>query len=306
LASGKPAHVENRFDLDHIISLRHESNSLMSKHWFVVDWNCCLGAGGEGEVFLGRSLETFELCAIKVSALLDRKCAAEQLERELDRLMRVAGEGVVGLVAWNLEAARPFLVFELAKAGTLADEMKQLKRQARVYHPTRALERTREVLAALAHVHAHGLIHRDVKPANLLRFGNALKLTDFGTGRSMGSVRPEALESQGFVGTRLYAAPEQLQGQEVDERSDLYAAGCILHEMLTGVVPRATGPRLRKYPHALILAQLDELVACLLHEDPARRPQNAADAIARVDSVLESYRYARRVWMDLGLGRSPY
>jgi serine/threonine-protein kinase len=278
----------------------------MSKHWFVVDWNCCLGAGGEGEVFLGRSLETFELCAIKVSTLLDQKSAAEQLKRELDRLMRVAGEGVVGLVAWNLDAARPFLVFELAKAGTLADEMKQLRKQNRVYHPTRALERIREVLAALAHVHAHGLVHRDVKPANLLRFGTALKLTDFGTGRSMPRARTEALESQGFFGTRLYAAPEQQRGEEVDERSDLYAVGCILHEMLTGTVPSFTTRRVRKYPHALVLPELDRLVECLLRENPVYRPANAVEALRRVDSVLEVYRAARTMWNDLGLGQSPY
>lgn len=278
----------------------------MPKRWFVVDWDCCLGAGGEGEVFLGRSLETFELCAVKVSTLLDSRSAAEHLRRELDGLTRVAGDGVVGLVAWNLEAPRPFLIFELAKAGTLADEMKQLRQLGRSYHPSRALERIREVLTALANVHAHGFIHRDVKPANLLRFGTALKLTDFGSGRLMGSGTEGVLEDQGFVGTRLYAAPEQLRGEGADERSDLYAAGCILHEMLTGGVPRRAGQRSRKYSSALVLPELDELIASLLAEEPDGRPATALAAIARVDSVLDAYRMARAVWNDLGLGQSPY
>jgi serine/threonine-protein kinase len=160
-------------------------------------------------------------------------------------------------------------------------------------------------LAALGHVHTHGLVHRDVKPANLLRFGPALKLTDFGTGCSIGDSGAQALQSQGFVGTRLYASPEQLRGEQVDERSDLYAVGCILHEMLTGVVP-ARGQRARKYPHALILPELDALVASLLDESPERRPCNAMDAARRVDGVLETYRSARKLWMDLELGPSPY
>jgi serine/threonine-protein kinase len=281
------------------------NNERMTQHWFVVDWNCCLGAGGEGEVFLGRSLESFELCAIKVSTLLDRESAAAQLKSELDRVARVAGDGVVGLVAWNLDAPRPFLVFELAKAGTLADEMKRVCEKEGVYHPTRALERVREVLSALGHVHTHGLVHRDVKPANLLRFGPALKLTDFGTGCSIGDGATEAVQSQGFVGTRLYASPEQLRGEQVDERSDLYAVGCILHEMLTGVVP-ARGQRVRRYPHALILPELDALLASLLDECPECRPCSAVDAARRVDGVLETYRSARQLWMELELGPSPY
>src|SRR5512139_937650 len=131
----------------------------MGPHWFVVDWQRCLGGGGEGEVFLGRNLETWELCAVKVSAYLDVAAAREQLARELERCSRAAGDGVVGLVAWNLEAPRPFLVFELARAGTLADEMGVLRREGRTYHPVQALLRIREVLTALAHVHARGLLH---------------------------------------------------------------------------------------------------------------------------------------------------
>lgn len=297
----------DRFALDRKRSFGHENDDrLMSRpHWFVVDWNHCLGGGGEGEVFLGRSLETFELCAIKVSTLIDRKSAAEQLERELDRLLRVAGEGVVGLVAWNLDAPRPFLVFELAKAGTLADEIERVQKEERVYHPARALERIAELLSALAHVHTNGLIHRDVKPANVLRFGSALKLTDFGTGCSKDADGTQALQTETFVGTRLYASPEQLRGEIVDERSDIYAVGCILHEMLTGVVP-AAGRRVRRYPNALVLPELDALVASMLAENPEHRPCSAADAKQRVDSVLESYRSARKVWSDLGLGPSPY
>jgi serine/threonine protein kinase len=278
----------------------------MSSHWFLVDWECCLGAGGEGEVFMGRSLETRRLYAIKVSACTDPAHARVQLSHELDRWRRAAGEGVVGLVAWSLDAPRPFLVFELAHAGTLADEMRGLEQQGRVYHPVRALERIRGLLVALSHVHARGLVHRDVKPANLLRFGRALKLTDFGTGCSLSP--SETAPCEIFAGTRAYAAPEQLRGEGVDHRSDLFAVGCILHEMLTGRPARPTHnqPLVGQYPHALVLPELHYLVASLVAEHKSQRPATATAAIERVDSVLESYAMARRVWQQLGLGPSPY
>lgn len=274
-------------------------------HLFLIDWSCCLGAGGEGEVFLGRSVKSSELFAIKVSTSLDRESARKQLAGELERCNRAAGAGAVGLVAWNLDAERPFLVFELARAGSLADEMRELQDDGRVYHPVRALQRIREVLMALAHVHARGLVHRDVKPANLLRFEQSIKLADFGTGRSL--LRPRGDETQAFVGTRLYAAPEQSRGERVDERADLYAAGCILYEMLTGSLPEpGRNHALEGYPNLLIIPELDALMRALLHADRRRRPASAADAIRQVDRTLESYARARRVWEHLGLGPSPY
>lgn len=277
----------------------------MTKHWFLVDWETCLGAGGEGQVYLARSLTSGELCAIKVSTYLDPEVARDQLAQELDRWTRASGEGVVGLVAWNLDAPRPFLVFEFARAGTLADEMTAMRERQQVYHPVFALRRIRQVLVALSHVHGRGLVHRDVKPANLLRFGNALKLTDFGTGRSLCPSRGFATEE--FVGTRAYAAPEQIDQGRADERSDLYAVGCVLHEMLTGSLPSSKpGLQSARYPHVLVLPELDNLLSSLLDPCIANRPTNAVEAIRRVDTILSSYTTARRVWKQLGLGPSPY
>jgi len=284
----------------------------MAKQWFLVDWECCVGAGGEGEVFLARSANTWELCAVKVSTSLDRREASRQLEAELEQCSRAAGSGAVGLVAWNLDAKRPFLVFEFAHAGSLADEMREVRNGGEVYHPARALDRIRGVLSSLAAVHARGLVHRDVKPGNLLRFGDALRLADFGAAAS------DALPTEAFVGTRMYASPEQLRGEPSDERADLYAVGCILHEMLTGSVPRPaesadtgsgkTSPSrtLVRYPNLLVLPELDQLVGSLLDEQPVRRPPTATIALRRVDAVRRAYSSARSIWKTLGLGPSPY
>jgi serine/threonine-protein kinase len=275
----------------------------VKRQLFVVDWQRCLGAGGEGEVYLARAMDTAELYAVKVSSLLDPVAAAEHLRAERDRCLVASGEGAVGLVAWNLGDKRPFLVFEFAHAGTLADEMSELRESGRVYHPVQALLRIREVLAALVCVHGRGLIHRDVKPANLLRFGTAVKFTDFGSGLAVGDSKP--LETEAFIGTRMYAAPEQRRGEAVDERADLYAVGCILYEMLCGVA-FDRGSCSRAYPNALVLPELDRFVSALLAADPDRRPTDGADAVRRVDRILAAYARARSVWGQLGLGPSPY
>jgi serine/threonine protein kinase len=277
----------------------------MTKHWFLVDWDCCLGAGGEGEVYLARSVPGGELCAVKVSTSIEREVARDQLGQELERWRRAAGDGVVGLVAWNLEAERPFLVLEFARAGTLADEMAAMRERRQLYHPVHALRRIREVLSALSQVHGRGLVHRDVKPANLLRFGDSIKLTDFGSGKSVDHHGELATEE--FVGTRAYAAPEQLNKRRADIRSDLFAVGCILHEMLTGSLPatEAATPITRS-PHLLVLPELDLLVSSLLDPCIENRPHDATDAIRRIDAIVNSYTIARGVWKRLGLGESPY
>jgi serine/threonine protein kinase len=251
-------------------------------------------------------VETRELCAIKFSVCLDRASACEQLASELDRCTRAASEGAVGLLGWNLEAEQPFLVFELAHAGTLGDELEDVRGRGRVYHPARALERIREVLVAIKHVHARGLIHRDVKPANLLRFDSGIKLTDFGTGRSI--ERPPEHHTQAFVGTRMYAAPEQRSGRGVDERADLYAVGCILHEMLTGRVPEPHEAPLpaERYPTPLVLPALHELLHSLLAAEKELRPASAEAALEGVDEALGAYATARRAWTGSNLGPCPY
>jgi serine/threonine protein kinase len=280
----------------------------VSASWFVVDWQCCLGGGTDGEVFLGRAIDSWELCAIKVSSQTDRERAREELGRELAHSRRASGDGVVGLIAWNLDAERPFLVFELARAGSLADEVMSLRQRGCVYHPVRALERVRAILWALAKVHERGILHRDVKPANLLRFGDQLKVCDFGTGRDAAAEMKTPDASEGFVGTRDYAAPEQVRGDLMDARSDLYAVGCILYEMLTGRIANraATAAVSPSYPNALVLPELDRLVRRLLAAEPSARPRDASHAMSLVDSVLASYATARQTWQSLGLGDCPY
>jgi serine/threonine-protein kinase len=181
-----------------------------------------------------------------------------------------------------------------------------LRERGCVYHPVRALERVRAILWALAKVHDRGIVHCDVKPANLLRFGDDVKVCDFGTGREAEPAATEA--NEGFVGTRDYAAPEQVRGEGMDARSDLYAVGCILYEMLTGEIAnrKRTEAVSPTYPNALVLPELDRLVRRFLAPDRSSRPRDAMQAMGLVDSVLASYAAARQTWLSLGLGECPY
>jgi ABC-type oligopeptide transport system substrate-binding subunit/DNA-binding SARP family transcriptional activator len=153
----------------------------------------------------------------------------------------------------------------------------------------------RQVCAALAHAHAHGIIHRDVKPENvLLAPDGTVKLTDFSLARPMAS----RITSEGaIIGTVFYLAPELALGQEFDGRADLYALGVMLYELTTGQLPFTADnpmavisqhlhapvvpPRARK---ADIPPALDTLIVRLLSKDPAGRPASAVEALQILDS----------------------
>jgi eukaryotic-like serine/threonine-protein kinase len=186
-----------------------------------------------------------------------------------------------------------------------------------VVGPQRALPIVRQILDALAHAHAMGVIHRDVKPENImLADGGApdgadlVKMLDFGVAKLMHdtafALGESKLTSTGFacIGTPLYIAPESVLGLAVDGRADLYAVGAILFEMLTGAPPfdaeeaeallrlhtAAPVPSLRdRAPDASITPQLEFVIANALAKKPEHRFVSAADMAAAVDAALRSY-----------------
>lgn len=163
-----------------------------------------------------------------------------------------------------------------------------------------ALRIFREVLDALAHAHSHGLVHRDVKPENVLLMGDHALVADFGIARAVTAARPGSLTTAGMViGTPEYMAPEQAAGDpSVDQRADIYAAGVLAYEMLSGATPFAGGtpqqvmaahltrdpePIARRRPG--ILPGVDELVMRCLEKRPADRWQSVEDVLRRLDAV---------------------
>lgn len=214
--------------------------------------------------------------------------AAARFEREVAIVAALAHENVVGHVSHGTAAdGTPYLAMEWVDGEDLAA---RLARGALGVPDTIAL--ARGIAAALAAAHARAIVHRDVKPSNVLLDGGracAPKLADFGVARVLGAAT--ALTGTGdLVGTPSYMAPELVRGQkDTDSLVDVFALGCVMHHCLAGRPPFegsdvriiwakivfAEAPRLRKLRDD-VPPKLEALVAAMLHKDPTQRPQSAA------------------------------
>ncbi|MGZ4474528.1 MAG: Stk1 family PASTA domain-containing Ser/Thr kinase [Nocardioides sp.] len=140
----------------------------------------------------------------------------------------VAGDHAGGAVA------QPYIVMEYVAGRTLRD----ILREGRKILPERALEITSDVLSALDYSHRAGIIHRDIKPGNvMLTPSGDVKVMDFGIARAIADSHQTMTQTAAVVGTAQYLSPEQARGETVDSRSDVYSAGCLLYELLTGRPP---------------------------------------------------------------------
>jgi serine/threonine protein kinase len=260
-------------------------------------WQHELGSGGEGAVYLGQFTDG-EWCAIKAPgpSLLQllhipafRAYVQQQMSKEYYRHRQVRGNRHVRLLGVCLDAPVPFIALELATNGTLRREMRTVFARGYVYPPLRALRRTIDMLAALEDAHASGILHRDVKPDNFLLFGDTVKLADFGVGRTL--LRPTRMQTQAFVGTPLYAAPEQLLMGRLDARTDIYSVGVILYEMLMGDVPPLEARMFRRPSHRFsnVTNKLEHFLARLLAVNPEQRPASAHLARQEAEFVMLEY-----------------
>ena len=189
-----------------------------------------LGDGGEARVHLAVCVQSGTYCAIKIPHVPWHPLSRELLAREAIRRIQVQGPRVVNVLDWGFDGSTPFIAIEFADQGTLQHEFDDFRARNEVYHPRTALMRIREILLALADIHDRNVIHRDVKPENICFFSNGdVALNGFGIGRTL--TRPYDLQTRGFVGTQVYASPEQKLQLPVDHRADLYSAGVILYEM---------------------------------------------------------------------------
>lgn len=240
-----------------------------------------IGSGGMGDVF--RALDT----------RLDRKVAikictsrfSERFEREAKVLSALNHPNVCTL----FDVGPDYLVMELIDGETLAARIDR----GALTRPDTARYGA-QIADALAEAHRAGIVHRDLKPHNVMLTRHGVKVLDFGIAKR---TRDDALTQTGAViGTAAYLAPEQLAGEQATERSDLYALGVVLHEMLTGQRPPpgasaakiatgTTGTGVRRSPSAL-----DTLVARLLETDPARRPESAALVAEELRSLAATRR----------------
>ncbi|MEX2212432.1 MAG: Stk1 family PASTA domain-containing Ser/Thr kinase [Gaiellaceae bacterium] len=245
-----------------------------------------LGAGGMATVYLAEDQELGRRVAIKI--LNERHANDDQF---VERFRREA-KNAAGLSHANIVS-----IFDRGEAeGTYYIAMEHLQGRnlkeliaARGPAPVPiAVEITRHVLAALGHAHKNGIVHRDIKPHNIMvDEDRRVKVTDFGIARAGAS---QMTEAGSIVGTAQYLSPEQARGSGVDQRSDLYSVGVVLYELLTGKVPftgespveiamkhlSETPPPPSELKEGLP-EELDLVVMRALAKDPARRYQSAAE-----------------------------
>lgn len=223
-----------------------------------------------------------------VAAKLLRQRDAEALLRFVrEQSLRVVNPHVVPPIGWAAEDHDVLLTMDLVNGGTVA----QLLQDYGGLPVAFAAQLIDQLLDALAAVHASGLVHRDVKPGNLLLEPTGdgppfLRLGDFGVAVVLG--RPRLTELGLIVGTPGYVAPEMWLGADPDPRQDLFAVGVVARQVLTGQRPPATGPLPMDTRPLGVPEELWEWVGRLTDHRPEQRPPTAADARAGLRSVMSA------------------
>lgn len=259
-----------------------------------------LGAGGMGAVYAGTDVETGFAVALKVLTLHHRADLLRRFEREARLLARVRHPNVVSILAFvTLDDGAPCIVMERVEG----EGLDLVLRREGGLEWTDAVTLALGVLAGLEAIHDQGILHRDLKPSNVLVAPGSPpvpRLIDLGVARTEGADATRLTRDGALIGTPTYMSPEQVLGQAVDRRSDIYAVGLLIHELLTGQVPFGdaslsgalrrvsapipplVAPRGRpEIPPALDAAVRDTLTA-----DPAGRPASAAALRQRLENLL--------------------
>jgi eukaryotic-like serine/threonine-protein kinase len=242
-----------------------------------------LGGGGMAVVYLARDGELGRPVAVKVLAehLADDAELRDRFLREGRLAARLSHPNVVRVYDAGEQEGRPYIVMECVEGESLAETV---RREGRL-DPDRVAELGVQACAGLEHAHRAGLVHRDVKPANLLLTSDGmLKVADFGIAHAVGGTRVTAVGT--VLGTAAYLSPEQAFGEQVTPASDLYSLGACLYELLAGQPPygyetigelfsrREAGPppRLEAAPR-----ELETAIMRCLERDPRDRPASAAE-----------------------------
>jgi serine/threonine protein kinase len=249
-----------------------------------------LGAGGFAVVFLVRDLSLKRSLAVKVLSpdLITSKTVLERFKREAETVAQLSHPNIVPLHFIGQKDDLLYLAMACVDGGSVADRLEK-EGPLPIADASRIIA---EVASALAHAHKRGVIHRDIKPQNVLLDGDSGRalVTDFGIARTADS----SLTATGmFVGTPTYLAPEQVTGEPSDHRADIYALGVMAYEILGGKPP-FDGPtptailmkRLAGPPEPLMNvradtpAELQRIVDACLASDPEQRFQSASDIVA--------------------------
>jgi eukaryotic-like serine/threonine-protein kinase len=287
-----------------------------------------LGFGGMSEVHLARDVRLHRDVAVKVlRADLARDPGSYlRFRREAQNAASLNHPAIVAVydtgVAETATGAVPYIVMEYIDGITLRDTI----RDDGPMEPVHAIEVIADACQALSFSHQHGIIHRDVKPANIMiSTAGAVKVMDFGIARTLADTTGgnRLTQTSAVIGTAHYLSPEQARGEAVDGRSDVYSLGCVFYELIAGVPPFVgDSPVAVAYQHVredpvppsqrragVISPELDSVVLKALAKNPENRYQSAAEMRADLIRVHSGEApYATKVFTAderIGLVSSP-
>ena len=257
-----------------------------------------LGSGAMGVVYRGTNEKTGKPAAIKVmgSEFVQKGTIGHRFEREAEILQQLRHPNIVRFLAWGKFRGTSYIAMEYVRGETVEKVISE-----RGHLPWReVVELGIQMCEALHYAHEHGVVHRDLKPSNLMISADGkIKLTDFGIAKDLDAT---ALTATGrTLGTAAYMSPEQIRGTpEVSHKTDLYALGVVLYQMLVGKAPfEGTSPVVLMHCHlneppprpsaklAEIPKKLDELIVSLMAKSPTDRPWDSAAVAAKLTELRD-------------------
>jgi serine/threonine protein kinase len=255
-----------------------------------------LGRGAQGEVYLAEDTRLTRRVAIKTIRLNSRDPADQSrrvfaLLEEARIVSQLAHPGIVTLFDAGEDAGVPYLVFEYVEGCTLAARLREVK----PLEPVEAIEIAIQVLKAIGYAHAKGVVHRDIKPGNIMLAAGAARVMDFGIAKVLAA---RAAADDPFTGTPAYLAPEYIAEGKYTAASDVFAVGMLLYEMLTGR-PAILGESAFETLHrqvtesfalpSSLAADIDERLDSLVMQAIAKAPQARFPTAAAMENALYLY-----------------
>lgn len=266
-----------------------------------------IGTGGMADVYIGEDQRLSRKVAVKVlrSDLARDPSFVARFRKEALAAAGLNHPGIVAVYDSGEEGLNSYIVMELVTGHTLREELSDRA----TLTVDRSLEIIEGVLDALSYSHHNGIIHRDIKPGNIMlsEFGD-VKVMDFGIARAMDDIGATMTSTWNVVGTAQYLSPEQATGEAADLRSDIYSVGCLLYELVTGQPP-FTGdtPVAIAYQHvsadfvlpSAINPDLDEnidkIITVALAKDPADRYQSADLMLADIRRAMKGQNVTTKI-----------
>lgn len=257
-----------------------------------------IGAGGMAIVYEAIDLKTGQSVALKMlkESISDNTQALRRFINESKAVAMMDHANIVKILDVSVKTEHKFIVMEYIKGITLRDYMN--KKGKLSWQEASAF--ITQVLQALDHAHMRGVIHRDIKPQNIMIMeGGFIKVTDFGIAKIPNAETVTMVDHA--VGTIYYISPEQARGKKIDTRSDLYSLGVMFYEMLTGRLPFMaessyeimnkhinTSPKPPKQYLPQLPLGIEQIILCAMEKDPTRRYQSASQMLRHIYRVQQN------------------